>query len=134
MNGFSSWKRETNAWRLGESRIEIEERFTFTVPNQHALLSSFRSVNPSVLFISFHFILRVIKTLSVVIIIYDRYYLKLLIISSIVYFIKIQNDTLIIYDMSHKKIFEINRFHLFIRENFLKKKKNKENNKVTIPN
>lgn len=123
MNGFSSWKRETNAWRLGESRIEIEERFTFTVPNQHALLSSFRSVNPSVLFISFHFILRVIKTLSVVIIIYDRYYLKLLIISSIVYFIKIQNDTLIIYDMSHKKIFEINRFHLFIRENFLKKKK-----------
>lgn len=94
MNGFSSWKRETNAWRLGESRIEIEERFTFTVPNQHALLCSFRSVNPSVLF-SFHFIL-VIKTLSVVIIIYDRYYLKLLIISSIVYFIKIQNDTLII--------------------------------------
>lgn len=95
MNGFSSWKRETNAWRLGESRIEIEERFTFTVPNQHALLCSFRSVNPSVLF-SFHFILRVIKILSVVIIIYDRYYLKLLIISSIVYFIKIQNDTLII--------------------------------------
>lgn len=124
MNGFSSWKRETNAWRLGESRIEIEERFTFTVPNQHALLCSFRSVNPSVLF-SFHFILRVIKTLSVVIIIYDRYYLKLLIISSIVYFIKIQNDTLIIYDMSHKKIFEINRFHLFIRENFLKKKRTK---------
>lgn len=127
MNGFSSWKRETNAWRLGESRIEIEERFTFTVPNQHALLCSFRSVNPSVLF-SFHFNknLRVIKTLSVVIIIYDRYYLKLLIISSIVYFIKIQNDTLIIYDMSHKKIFEINRFHLFIRENFLKKKEQRE--------